>query len=77
MASNCLKKRKMPRVKHLYKQLKIALSCVGLPGLALFASMYVASLKLPSAVQPIKIGFILIQVIRASYRDIEPFLSNW
>lgn len=58
MFSNCLKKRKMPQIKHLCKQFKKAFSCVGLPGLALFFSMYIASIKMPTAVQPIKVSFI-------------------
>ena len=70
MVSNCYKKRKMPRVKHLYKQLKIGLSCVGLPTLLLFVAMYIASRRMPYAVQPIKVGFICIQVLRATQKDI-------
>ena len=47
---NCLKKHKMPRIKHLFKQLKLGFSKVGLPNLLLFAVMYLASLKMPTAV---------------------------
>ena len=77
MVSNCLKKRKMPRVKHLFKQLRIGISCVGLPTLFLFIAMYIASLRMPAAVQPIKIGFICIQIFRAVQKDIIAVLRHY
>ena len=77
MVSNCLKKRKMPRVKHLFKQLRIGLSCVGLPTLVLFIAMYIASLRMPVAVQPIKVGFICIQILRAAQKDIIAALRHY
>ena len=74
MVSNCYKKRKMPRVKHLYKQLKIGLSGVGLPSLLLFAAIYIASCRMPTAVQPIKVGFICIQIVNATQKDISALI---
>ena len=77
MVSNCLKKRKMPRVKHLLKQLRIGLECVGLPTMVLFIAIYIASHRMPAAVQPIKIGFICIQIFKAVQKDITALVRHY